>query len=216
VRGRVKQRRATHRLDRRAALALAVAGLALPLAGPAAAAEAGIVSVLRGSAMATRGGESRPLHVGATVHDSDSLRTAVGARLLVTMADGSTLALGEESQLALTTVVDDAGGGMVFDLLSGIVRAVLGPARPDMFAVRGRVAVAAARSTDFIVETDARQTTVFVGAGEVAVDALYGDGAAVLGAGQGIDVRRGVAIVGPRSWGQPRIDDVFARTAVDG
>jgi hypothetical protein len=213
----VKQRRPTHRLDRRTALALAVAGLALPLTRPAAGAEAGIVSVLRGSAMATRGGESRPLHVGATVHDGDSLRTAVGARLLVTMADGSTLALGEESQLALTTVVPDGGaGGMVFDLLAGIVRAVLGPAHPDMFAVRGRVAVAAARSTDFIVETDARLTTVFVGAGEVAVDELYGPGAAVLGAGQGIDVRRGVAIVGPRSWGQARIDDVLARTAVDG
>jgi ferric-dicitrate binding protein FerR (iron transport regulator) len=212
----VQQRRPTPGLDRRAALALAVAGLALPLARPAAAAEAGIVSVLQGSATATSGGESRPLHVGATVHDSDSLRTETGARLHVTMADGSTLALGEESQLALTTIADDAGGGMVFDLLSGIVRAVLGPARPDMFAVRGRVAVAAARSTDFIVETDARQTTVFVGAGEVAVDALYGTGAAVLGAGEGIDVRRGVAIVGPRSWGQPRIDDVFARTAADG
>jgi ferric-dicitrate binding protein FerR (iron transport regulator) len=213
----VKQRRPTYHLDRRTALALAVAGVSLPLARPAAGAEAGIVSVLQGAAMATRGGESRPLHVGATVHDGDSLRTAVGARLLVTMADGSTLALGEESQLALTTVVDDGGsGGMVFDLLSGIVRAVLGPANPDMFAVRGRVAVAAARSTDFIVETDARLTTVFVSAGEVAVDELYGPGAAVLVAGQGIDVRRGVAIVGPRNWGQGRIDDVFARTAVDG
>jgi ferric-dicitrate binding protein FerR (iron transport regulator) len=212
----VKQRRPTHRLDRRTALALAMAGLSLPLARPAAAAEAGIVSVLQGAAMATRGGESRPLHVGATVHDSDSLRTAVGARLLVTMADGSTLALGEESQLALTTIVDDAGGGMVFDLLSGIVRAVLGPPHPDMFAVRGRVAVAAARSTDFVVETDARLTTVFVSAGEVAVDELYGPGAAVLVAGQGIDVRRGEPVTGPRSWGQARIDDVLARTAVDG
>jgi hypothetical protein len=176
------------------------------------------VSVLRGSATATRGGESRALHVGAAVEASDSLRTGAGARLLVTLADGSTLALGEESQLVLTKVLADAGdgGSMVFDLLAGIVRAVIGPSHPDMFAVRGRVAVAAARSTDFIVETEARLTTVFVAAGEVAVGETYGSGEVVLGAGEGIDVRRGTVIGSARNWGQARIDDVLARTTVDG
>ncbi len=197
-------------------MALAMAGFALPWARPAAAAEAGIVSALRGAATATRAGESRTLHVGAAVHASDSLRTGEGARLLVTMADGSTLALGERSQLVLTTVAGETGGGMVFDLLSGIVRAVLGPARPDVFAVRGRVAVAAARSTDFLVETAGRATSVFVAAGEVAVGELYGGAEVVLSSGQGIDVRRGVATGTPRNWGQARIDAALGRTAVEG
>lgn len=206
-------------VSRRSALTtLAFAGLSLTTARPATAAEAGIVSVLRGAATATRGGQSRALHVGALVHASDSVRTGAGARLLITLADGSTLALGEGSQLVLTTVMPDAGtgGSMVFDLLSGIVRAVIGASRPDMFAVRGRVAVAAARSTDFIVETEARLTTVFVASGEVAVDELYGTGDVVLGAGQGIDVRRGTALGSPRNWGRVRIDDVLERTAVAG
>jgi ferric-dicitrate binding protein FerR (iron transport regulator) len=203
-------------LTRRTTLALALAGLVLPTARRAAAAEAGIVVVLRGAAMATRGGESRALHVGAAVHESDSLRTGEGARLLVTMTDGSTLALGEASQLVLTSIAADTGGGMVFDLLAGIVRAVLGPARPDIFAVRGRVAVAAARSTDFIVETDARLTAVFVATGEVEVDEVYGADAVLLGPGEGIDVRRGVALAAPRAWGQARIDRVIAQTAADG
>lgn len=209
----------TAAVSRRSALTtLVFAGLALTSARPAAAADAGIVSVLRGAATATRGDESRVLHVGASVQASDSLRTGPGARLVVTLTDGSTLALGEGSQLVLTTVMADAGdgGSMVFDLLAGIVRAVIGHSRPDMFAVRGRVAVAAARSTDFIVATEARLTTVFVATGEVAVDELYGVGDVVLGAGQGIDVRRGAAIGSARNWGQARIDDVFARTAADG
>jgi hypothetical protein len=212
----VQDRQVIVSLSRRRALLLALAGLALA-AGPAAAAEVGIVGALRGKATATRDGQTRTLHVGAAVHEADSLQTGDGARLLVTLADGSTLAIGERSTLVLTTVTAATadGGSMVFDLLAGIVRAVLGPARPDMFAVRGRVAVAAARSTDFVVETAASLTTVFVTDGTVAVDELYGPGDTLLGEGQGIDVRRGVAIGGPRNWGQARIDDVLARTTVE-
>jgi ferric-dicitrate binding protein FerR (iron transport regulator) len=214
----VQQRHPILGLSRRRAIVPAPAGLVRPASRPAAAAEVGLVSALRGTATASRGGETRTLHVGAAVHGADSLRTGEGARLLVTLADGSTLAIGERSTLVVTTITaaTAGGGSMVFDLLAGIVRAVLGPARPDLFAVRGRVAVAAARSTDFVVETSAGLTTVFVAAGSVAVDELYGPGATELGQGQGIDVRRGVAIGGPRDWGRARIDDVLARTAVEG
>jgi hypothetical protein len=135
---------------------------------PAMATEAGLVTWLTGTCTATRDGETRALHVGATVHERDSLRTVEGARLRVALADGSTLSLGEGSQLVLTTISDGAGGGaMVFDLLSGIVRAILGPSPPEIFSVAGRAAVAAARSTAFIVETTTRSTAVFVATGTV-------------------------------------------------
>ncbi len=218
MRGDVIDQERPYRLPRRTTLVLAGAGLALalPPVRPAPAADAGIVSALRGAASATRAGATRALHVGATVHAGDSLRTGASARLLVTMVDGSTLALGEQSQVVLTTVTTDAGGSMVFDLLAGLVRAVVGPEHPDRFAVRGRVAVAAARSTDFIVETETRLTSVFVATGEVAVDETYGGAAVVLGAGQGVDIRRGVTTGVPRNWGQGRINDVVVRTAING
>ncbi len=128
------------------------------------------------------------------------------------------MSLGERSQLVVTTVVirPEVGGSLVFDLLSGIVRAVLGPQLRDIFAVRGRVAVAAARSTDFIVETTARKTDVFVQLGAVAVSQVYGTGEVVLQPGEGVDVVRGQSLPTVKNWGQLRIDDVMARTSMDG
>ncbi len=232
-------RHMTVRLSRRQALVLSTAGLAaLAAARPAFATEAGVVSALRGAIAATRDGVPRDLHVGAAVHQQDSIVTGVGARLRITLVDGSTLTVGESSQLVLSTIIaaTDAGGGsMVVDLLSGIVRAVLGQHPSEMFEVRGRAAVAAARSTEFVVETASGATSVFVARGEVAVRASYGQGDTVLTAGDGIDVERGAMRRAPassfgrgdrdepesrelgpvRRWGQGRIEQVMARTTVE-
>lgn len=204
-------------LSRRAIL---TTGLALSLVGvgSASAEAAGLVTGITGRATATRDGETRALQGGAVIHRSDSLATAEGARLEVTLADGSTLSLGENCRLVLSEVVDEAGRGrgVVLDLVAGIVRAVLGPNRPEIFEVRGRVAVAAARSTDLIVETESSRTAVFVVAGEVGVRESYGQGEVVLVAGEGIDVTRGVATGEPVNWGQGRIDQFIERTNVGG
>jgi len=208
------------RWSRRATLAAGLAGFSLPLLRPVAAlAEAaGLVTGITGRATATRDGETRTLHGGAVIHRRDSLATEVGARLEVTLADGSTLSLGENCRLVVSEVVDEAGRGrgVVLDLVAGIVRAVLGPSRPEVFEVRGRVAVAAARSTDLIVETESSRTAVFVVAGEVGVREAYGPSEAVLVAGQGIDVARGVATGEPVTWGQGRVDQFIERTTVTG
>ena len=118
--------------------------------------------------------------------------------------------------LTIAVIRPETGGSLVFDLLDGIARAVLGPQLRDVFSVRGRVAVAAARSTDFIVETSSRQTDVFVQAGAVAVAQVYGSGEVVLQPGEGVDVLRGQPLPTVKSWGQARIDDVLARTSVGG
>lgn len=211
--------------SRRAALAAGLASLGLPLAQTSAqtsaqagaAGEAGQVTGVRGRATATRDGSTHTLHHGAVVHRRDSLETDAGARLEITLADGSTLSVGEKSRLVLTSIIDETGSGqgVVLDLLAGIVRAVLGPDRPDIFEVRGRVAVAAARSTEFFVETASGRTAVFSASGEVAVRETYGEGGVVLVAGEGIDVARGVATGAPVRWGQGRIDQFIARTTLD-
>ncbi len=203
------------RVSRRTALA---GGLALSLLRPRAALaeEAGLVTGITGRATATRNGDTRTLHAGAAIHRGDSLATAEGARLEVSLADGSSLSLGENCRLVVSEVVDETGRGrgVVLDLVAGIVRAVLGPDRPDLFEVRGRVAVAAARSTDLIVETESSRTAVFVVEGEVRVRETYGPGEVVLVTGEGIDVARGVEIGEPRTWGQGRIDQFIERTTV--
>ena len=233
----MSQERLLARWSRRRTLALAAGGAVLGLAGrPAAAAEAGIVTALRGAATATVDGTTRDLYVGAAVHQQDSIVTAPGGRLQIGLADGSTLVVGEASRLVLSQVVlatDGGGASMVFDLLAGIVRAVLGPSPPELFEVRGRAAVAAARSTEFVVETETSATSVFVARGEVAVSASYGRGDVRLAAGDGIDVvrhrpatrafrgrpdpvEREAEAIGPvRRWGRGRVDQVMARTTVD-
>ena len=205
------------RLTRRASFGL-TAGIVALAAAPAHAADAGLVSAMRGRATATRDGVTRDLHQGAVVEVGDAVRTHEGARLELTLIDESTVSLGELSQLVLTIAVirPETGGSFVFDLLDGIARAVLGPQLRDVFEVRGRVAVAAARSTDFIVETTSRQTDVFVQAGAVAVAQVYGSGDVVLEPGEGVDVLRGQRLLMVKSWGQARIDDVLARTSVSG
>lgn len=188
--------------------------LLMPLRS-AVAQEGGLVAWIQGAATASRDGASRPLHAGAAVRVGDSIVTQPGARLRLGFPDGSTLAIGEASRVVLTRL-DGNADGLVFDLLAGIVRAVLGSDPPDIFAVRGRAAVAAARSTDFIVETTARETAVFAVSGTVGVEAAYGEGGGLLRAGDGIDIARGRPAGEVHPWGERRIADVLARTATGG
>ncbi|MEZ5862857.1 MAG: FecR domain-containing protein [Geminicoccaceae bacterium] len=198
-------------------LGLALATGVLGRAGSASAAEAGVVAWLRGTATATTsGGGTRILHVGAVVHEGDELRTLTSARISLQLAGGATLAIGEESRLVVTsqTATPAGGGSVILDLLDGIVRAVLGPARPDIFEVRGRAAVAAARATDFIVASTPATTAVFTAAGTVAVSAVEAPGEALLGPGQGMDATRGEPLGPVKEWGAGRIAEFEARTAV--
>jgi ferric-dicitrate binding protein FerR (iron transport regulator) len=150
------------------------------------------------------------------VHEGDELRTLGSARISLQLAGGATLAIGELSRLTVTsqTASPTGGGSVILDLLDGIVRAVLGPARPDIFEVRGRAAVAAARATDFIVASTSTTTAVFTAAGTVAVTAVEAPGEALLTAGQGVDATLGEPLGPVKEWGAGRIAEFEARTAV--
>ena len=189
---------------------------ALGQGGTAIAAEAGVVAWLRGTATASSGGSTRILHVGAVVQEGDELRTLEHARISLQLAGGATLAIGEASRLTVTrqTASPTGGGSVVLDLLDGIVRTVLGPSRPDIFEVRGRAAVAAARATDFIVESTSTTTAVFTAAGTVAVTAVGAPGEVALTAGQGVDATLGEPLGPVKEWGAGRVAEFEARTAV--
>ncbi len=206
---------------RRHCLGTGLAMAALLRIGPARAEEAAVVDWLRGKATATSLlGATRVLHAGAAVAEGDELRTLSGSRLGLQLVSGATLAMGELSRLVVTheTAAPEGGGSAVLDLLDGIVRAMLGPARPDIFELRGRAAVAAARGTDFIVESTDTTTAVFAAAGTVVVSAVMAPGAGevVLGPGQGVDAVRGQPLGPVKNWPAARVADFEARTAAGG
>lgn len=209
------------RPTRRHCLGATLAVAALGRAGLARAEEAGVVDWLRGQATATSIiGATRTLHTGEAVHEGDELRTLEGSRLSLQLVGGATLAMGELSRIVVTreTASPSGGGSVILDLLDGIVRAVLGPAKPDIFEVRGRAAVAAARGTDFIVQSTKTTTAIFTAAGTVAVTAVMAPGAdqVLLGPGQGVDAVRGQPLGPVKEWGAARVADFEARTAVGG
>ena len=208
-------------LTRRHCLGAGLAMAALSGIAQARAEEAAVVDWLRGKATATSLlGVTRTLHAGAAVEEGDELRTLSGSRLSLQLVSGAMLAMGELSRLVVTheTAAAEGGGSVILDLLDGIVRAMLGPARPDIFEVRGRAAVAAARGTNFIVESTNTTTAVFTAAGTVVVTAVMAPGAGevVLGPGQGVDAVRGQKLGPVKNWGAARVADFEARTAVGG
>ena len=213
-------------LPRRQVLGLAGAALAtaaLPffvLAVPRARAQPveaplGGVAQQAGSVIAQRGGETRALHVGASVYQGERLVTGTSAQVLVAFPDGSRLTLGANSALLLDGVRLPAGAlsGWV-EILFGVVRILLRAGeRPDGFEIRSRAAVASVRSTEWIVEARGPETDVFVIDGRVAVAGRTG-APVLLNPGEGVTVREDTAPPLPNVWGAPRVQAVLARTTM--
>ncbi|MBK1698315.1 FecR family protein [Rhodovibrio salinarum] len=176
----------------------------------------GTVTAVTGPASAWLNGTPRVLSLGAEVHRGETLRTLTGAKLAVRFTDGSRLTLGADSQVAVSTFAPERGNAAM-RLVRGILRLVLDPARPwQRFEVQTASAVAAARSTEWVValdDLDARAATaVFTVSGTVEVRAQ--NQAVILGAGEGTDVRPGEPPGTVVRWGQARVDDVLARTTL--
>jgi ferric-dicitrate binding protein FerR (iron transport regulator) len=203
----------------RAMLSLAIL-LTLLASAPAARAQqapageaVGRVVALTGPASAWAAGTPRALSLGAHVHRGETLRTLAGAKLVVRFTDGAELILGADSQAAVAAYAP-AQGTAAMQLMRGILRLVLDPARVwRRFEVETRSAVAAARSTEWIVALDAEAATaVFVIAGRVDVRA---QGRTVtLAPGEGTDVPAGAPPGPVTQWGQARVDEVRAATTL--
>ncbi len=187
---------------------------------PAAAQQAAACQVthLVGSAILLRDGASLPLAPGTPLHDDDQVVTGRNARLGIACLDGSTLVIGESSNLSLSTfaaLAEQTGGNVVLDLLEGILRLALSPeSRRERFEVKTPTAIAAVRSTEWITETAADNTAVFVIDGTVAVRSRAVAGQVLLQPGFGTDVPRGAAPTEPKRWGQPRVDSALSRTSL--
>jgi hypothetical protein len=86
-----------------AAVALA-AGLAHAADGPGRAAPPAVVEAVQSPAWVERGGSRVPIAPGMALESADELRTGANARLLLKLAEGSAVKLGENAQLKLANV----------------------------------------------------------------------------------------------------------------
>jgi len=203
---------------------LLVAALAFsPDAAAQQGSAVGTIEVASGSVtVAQEGKAAQPATAGTNLMRGDTVRTAAGGKARLKFRDGSTVSLGEETTFQVARFTHNAARGSrvaQFDLIGGILRAIVPPAqaKDSRFEIRTPAAVAAVRSTDWMIEhTGKAETHVFVGEGAVAVTSTGAQvGRAVLNAGDGTTVVAGSAPIYPRPWGQPRIENFRQRTTVN-
>lgn len=217
ARGRGPGRNRGRRFPRAAA---AVAALALLLVATAAQAQEtpvlGDVGRVVGEVAVLRGTDRLPAAPGTVLHEGDGIATGPEARVEILCADGSSIIVGPDSTVSVAIYAPAGGAGnALLDLIQGILRVTLSGRTPwDSYEVRSATAVASVRSTDWIVDATRVKTGVFVVDGNVAVTSRAGAGEVMLAPGQGTDVLVGALPSAPKAWGQPRVDDVLARTSL--
>lgn len=192
-------------------LAALVAALMIAFGAGQALAQTKIADVvaLKGTTFVTSGGKTQALALGGALYQGDQLHAPQGCGAKIRFTDGSTLAIGENSIITVHTYTQQGTGRTaIFEMISGIFRAVVAPLSGDsVFAVRTPTAVAAVRSTDWMLAARADLTEVFVGDGAVAVRNLNPTITA--------DVMLDAAPIGPVKWGPPRIKRFQDATAVE-
>jgi hypothetical protein len=152
-----------------------VLALLLSLAGSraAVAADAGEVLTFNGECVAIDGDRRTALKVGDTVHTGDVIEVPAGARLKLRMADGSVVSLASGSRMTIQAYDVSSDGTKRearLKLETGLVRAVVAKVtEPSNFEIDTATGVAAARSTDWFVETASDKTLVSVLDGTVAL-----------------------------------------------
>ena len=134
-------------------------------AAPAEAAgptmRAGIAKVVGGEVRVLGAQGMRPLEPGDAVFSGDRLISGKYGLASVVLRDGTTLVLGNNSQLQIqkfTFNATTADGSMLVELLQGSVRLLTGlisKINPDAVQVKSGTLLVGVRGTDFIVEAEA-------------------------------------------------------------
>lgn len=133
----------------------------------------GKIAKLRGTVSIERGADQILLKGGEPVAAGDILTTLIDSRVRIALNDGSELNLGELTQMTIAAfdfVAETKQRDGAFDLKSGLLQAITAEAAPgSSFVIRTQNAVAATRSTDWIVKAQAAETAVYVLEGKVDV-----------------------------------------------
>jgi hypothetical protein len=172
----------------------------------------------QGSVDVERAGMREPLSRGDPVFLGDRVSTDKDGRVKIGFLDDSLLTVGSDSEIVLDSYRFGRDGQRLhaaLTLVIGIIRAAITGGMPgSVFNVKTSVAVASARSTEWLVEAGAEKAAVFVSEGRVQVVAKRG-GSVLLSPGLGIDIDadRGVGRV--KRWGAARVAEAMARTSLE-
>ena len=205
-------------IDRRRLLqATSLLGVAcLPLAAlsqaPASSLPpAGLVTDLRGDAMAELKEARRRLSADGPVFVGDRVETGDGARAGFRLGRATELRLGEKTRMTIDRFVIDAGGTITLGAGALLVDKPPG-SETGRIRVRSAYGLIAVRGTRFFAGPSNGVFGVFVARGEVAVRA--GGREVVLTSGEGTDIAsRGAPPTPARAWGETRIRDALALIA---
>lgn len=205
-------------LDRRrlmrAATLLGLGGL--PLAALAQttaerAPTAGLVTDLRGDAMAQLRETRRRLATDGPVFVGDRVETGDEARAGFRLGRATELRLGERARITIDRFIIDAGGTISLGAGALLVDKAPG-SEAGRIRIRSSYGLIAVRGTRFFAGPSNGVFGVFVERGEVAVRAAGRE--VVLTAGEGTDIaRRGAAPTPARRWGEARIAAALAQIA---
>ncbi|TDQ82213.1 FecR family protein [Dongia mobilis] len=212
------------------ALAGGYALIPLLVALPARAVDGiGTVERLKGSASINRGGSQSVLSAGDPVMVGDVVTTLAESRLRIAFADGSQVNLGELTRITIDEfnfTRETLSRQAAFDLQSGLIQAITAKSGAgSSFAIRTGNAVAASRSTQWIVEARKAETTVLVQEGKVDVqEASLGfrafssaeqDKAILLSAGQVTTIGKLGGGLGPQVAEEQKLAAYLAALAMD-
>lgn len=205
-------------IDRRRMLRAAslVGVVGLPAAGfaqaPAAApTPAGLVTDVRGDAVAELKDARRALSANGPVFVGDRVETGDGARAGFRLGRATDLRLGEKARVTIDRFIVDAGGTITLGAGALLFDKALGREAGGL-RVRSSFGLIAVRGTRFFAGPSDGVFGVFVLRGEVAVSAAGRE--VSLAAGEGTDIARPGAPPTPaRGWGDARIRAAMAQVS---
>lgn len=206
-----------------AALAAAIA-LWLPIGGhadePITRAEVGAVDRVQAPADAVFAGDARTLERTAPVYFLDLLRTGEAARLRVTLADASTITMGEHAALEVNELVyspePTSTTEATLNLLKGALLYIGDKLRGEerrRVLIRTPVAILGVRGTRFWVGPIDGATGVLVVGGEVLVS--NPKGRVRLGAGEGTMIQADGSLSPAKTWGEAKVQRALDMVALD-
>jgi hypothetical protein len=137
-----------------------IVAAALAVAGPAMAADVGLIKVSKGSVQIQRGGEKLSAAVGSAVQPSDVIVTGADGSAGVTFTDNSLVSVGPNSVFAIdkysfdtTTHVGEFEGNLKKGRLAAISGKMVKQS-PESMKIRTPSAIMGVRGTEFVVQVD--------------------------------------------------------------
>jgi hypothetical protein len=177
----------------------------------------GRVGAVEGEVVVLRGGDRPAVASGDPVLAADRIRTGVAGKVRIECFSGITIIIGPDSEVSIERYLVAGASGLdaAFQLLTGIMR-LIGEAvsGPTSLTIETSQAVAAVRSTDWLVEITPETTGVLVLSGLVELRSKSAPGVVRLSSGEGADVPDQGPPTPPRRWGEARRQAALARTTL--